>query len=134
MPDYLDTSAFIKLVRSEPESAALRRELAGRELLSSALLTVEGRRAARRSGELASERARAALTAITLIPLDQPILDAAAELDPAELRSLDALHLATALSLNQDRAPVLLRQGSLRHRADSRYRGLPASLRFYPSM
>ncbi len=102
MPDYLDTSAFIKLVRSEPESAALRRELAGRELLSSALLTVEGRRAARRYGELASERARAALAAITLVPLDQPILDAAAELDPAELRSLDALHLATALSLNQD--------------------------------
>ncbi len=102
MPDYLDTSAFIKLVRSEPESAALRRELAGRDLLSSALLTVEGRRAARRYGELASERARAALTAVTLIPLDQPILDAAAELDPAELRLLDALHLATALSLNQD--------------------------------
>ncbi len=102
MPDYLDTSAFIKLVRSEPESAALRRELAGRELLSSALLTVEGRRAARRYGELASERARAAITAITLVPLDQPILDAAAELDPAELRSLDALHLATVVSLGED--------------------------------
>ena len=102
MPDYLDTSAFIKLVRSEPESAALRRELDGRELLSSALLTVEGRRAARRYGELASERARAAITAITLVPLDQPILDAAAELDPAELRSLDALHLATVVSLGED--------------------------------
>jgi predicted nucleic acid-binding protein len=102
LPDYLDTSAFIKLVRSEPESAALRRELAGRELISSALLTVEGRRAARRYGELSSVRAHTALTAITLVPLDQPILDAAAELDPAELRSLDALHLATALSLNQD--------------------------------
>jgi len=99
LPDYLDTSAFIKLVRSEPESPALRRELAGRELLSSTLLTVEGRRAARRYGEPAGKRARAALTAITLIPLDQPILDAAAELDPAELRSLDALHLATVVSL-----------------------------------
>jgi predicted nucleic acid-binding protein len=102
LPDYLDTSAFIKLVRSEPESPALRRELAGRELLSSALLTVEGRRAARRYGELAARRARAALTAITLIPLDQPILDAAAESDPAELRSLDALHLATVVSLGED--------------------------------
>lgn len=102
LPDYLDTSAFIKLVRSEPESAALRRELAGRELLSSALLTVEGRRAARRYGELATTRARAALTAITLIPLDQPTLDAAAESDPAELRSLDALHLATVVSLGED--------------------------------
>ena len=102
LPDYLDTSAFIKLVCSEPESPALRRELAGRELLSSTLLIVEGRRAARRYGELATKRARAALTAITLIPLDQPILDAAAELDPAELRSLDALHLATFVSLGED--------------------------------
>jgi predicted nucleic acid-binding protein len=102
LPDYLDTSAFIKLVRSEPESAALRRELAGRELLSSALLTVEGRRAARRYGELAARRARAALTAITLLPLDEPILEAAADLDPAELRSLDALHLATVVSLRED--------------------------------
>jgi uncharacterized protein len=102
LPDYLDTSAFVKLVRSEPESPALRRELAGRELLSSALLTVEGRRAARRYGELAARRAHAALTAITLLPLDQPILDAAAELDPAELRSLDALHLATVVSLGKD--------------------------------
>jgi uncharacterized protein len=102
LPDYLDTSAFIKLVRSEPESRALRRELAGRDLLSSTLLTVEGRRAARRYGELATKRARAALTAITLIPLDQPVLDVAAELDPAELRSLDALHLATVVSVGED--------------------------------
>jgi len=102
VPDYLDTSAFIKLVRSEPESAALRRELIGRELLSSALLVVEGRRAARRYGELAVRRARAGLTAVTLLPLDHRILEAAADLDPAELRSLDALHLATVLSLGED--------------------------------
>jgi predicted nucleic acid-binding protein len=102
VPDYLDTSAFLKLVRSEPESAALRRELVGRELLSSALLVVEGRRAARRYGELAVRRARAGLTAVTLLPLDHRILEAAADLDPAELRSLDALHLATVLSLGED--------------------------------
>jgi len=101
LPDYLDTSAFIKLVRSEPESAALRRELVGRELLSSALLVVEGRRAARRYGELAARRARAGLTAVTLLPLDQRILEAASDLGPAELRSLDALHLATVLSIGE---------------------------------
>jgi predicted nucleic acid-binding protein len=101
LPDYLDASAFVKLVRSGPESSALRRELAGRELLSSALLTVEGRRAARRYGELAARRARVALTAITLVPLDDAILQAAAELEPAELRSLDAVHLATVLSLGE---------------------------------
>ena len=102
MPDYLDTSAFIKLVRSEPESPALRCELAGQELISSALLIVEGRRVARRYGELAVTRARAALTTITLLPLHDPILQAAADLDPAELRSLDALHLATVVSLGED--------------------------------
>ncbi len=102
MPDYLDTSAFIKLVRSEPASIALRRELAGRELLSSTLLVVEGRRAARRYGDLAGRRARVALSAITLLPLDRLILDAAADLDPVELRSLDALHLASAISLGED--------------------------------
>jgi uncharacterized protein len=102
LPDYLDTSAFVKLVRSESESPALRRALVGRELLSSALLTVEGGRAARRYGELAAERAHAALTAITLVPLDEPVLQTAAGLDPAELRSLDALHLATVVSLGAD--------------------------------
>lgn len=104
MPAYLDTSAFIKLVRSEPESPALREELrsAETELISSVLLSVEGRRAARRYGRLASTRASTALTAITLLALDQPIIEIAGDLEPAELRSLDALHLATILSLGDD--------------------------------
>lgn len=104
MPAYLDTSAFIKLVRSEPESHALRDELRSVEtqLVSSVLLSVEGRRAARRYGTLASTRASVALTAITLLALDEPIIDIAGELDPVELRSLDALHLATILSLGDD--------------------------------
>lgn len=102
MPDYLDTSAFVKLVRSEPESHALRRALSGSEVISSALLSVEGRRAAARYGELARRRARAALTAITLLPIDEQVLDDAADLDPPEMRSLDALHLATAASIGPD--------------------------------
>jgi uncharacterized protein len=102
VPDYLDSSAFIKLIRSEPESKALRRALAGSEIVSSALLSVEGRRAAARYGKLAATRARVALTAITLLPIDEPTLDAAATLGPTELRSLDALHLASAQSLGKD--------------------------------
>jgi predicted nucleic acid-binding protein len=117
LPDYLDTSAFIKLVRSEPESPALRGELAGRELLSSVLLSVEGRRAARRYGKLASSRAGAALATITLLPLDQPIVDVAGELEPAELRSLDALHLATILSLGEDIKRVYCYDARLTHAA-----------------
>lgn len=104
MPTYLDTSAFIKLVRSEPASHALRDRLrlAETELVSSVLLSVEGRRAARRYGKLASSRASAALTTVTLLALDQPIIEVAGGLEPAELRSLDALHLATVLSLGDD--------------------------------
>jgi predicted nucleic acid-binding protein len=80
----------------------LRQALAGSEIVSSALLSLEGRRAAARYGKLAADRARIALTAITLLPIDEPILDAAAALDPPTLRSLDALHLATAHSLGRD--------------------------------
>ncbi len=100
MPDYLDTSAFIKLVRSEPESRALRKELASSDaLISSALLTVEAQRAAARYGAVALDRTRAALGTITLLPVDDDTLDIAARVEPPLLRSLDALHLATALSL-----------------------------------
>lgn len=100
MPTYLDTSALIKLVLAEPESEALRGELAQADaLVASALLTVEARRAAVRYGALALTRTRAALAAITLLPIDDDTLEAAAALDPPGLRSLDALHLATALSL-----------------------------------
>lgn len=103
MPDYLDTSAFIKLIRSEPESHALRAELAsGDALVSSVLLLVEGRRVAARYGALALARARAALSTVTLLPIDDATLERAADLQPPELRSLDALHLATALTLAGD--------------------------------
>lgn len=105
MPDYLDTSGFLKLVRSEPESSALRADIAGGDaLVSSALLLVEGRRAAARYGRLALARARSALATITLLPLDDATLEGAADLEPAELRSLDALHLAAALGLGAELA------------------------------
>lgn len=100
--DYLDTSAFIKLVRSEPESRALRADLVEGTLVSSALLIVEGRRAASRYGALALARARAALATITLLPVDDAVLELAADLKPSELRSLDALHLAAALTIKDD--------------------------------
>jgi len=101
--DYLDTSAFLKLVLSEPESHALRAELAAADtLVSSTLLLVESRRAAARYGPLAVARTRAALATVTMVPLDDATLEHAADLKPAELRSLDALHLATALSLGHD--------------------------------
>jgi predicted nucleic acid-binding protein len=51
-----------------------------------------------------AERAERALSGVALIPLDGAILDAAAALELPALRTLDAIHLASALSLGKDLA------------------------------
>lgn len=100
---YLDSSALVKLVVTEPETAALRRYLrAHPERVSSALARVEVCRALRRAGatEATLRRADQVLGRIALVAIDDPLLRAAAALSPSGLRSLDAVHLATALSLD----------------------------------
>lgn len=93
----------MKLIVDEPESEALHRELAGWSAwTSSALLGVEAVRACRRLGENVADSAEASLIDIALIPLDDQVLAVARRLDPSGLRSLDALHLATALSIGTD--------------------------------
>lgn len=99
---YLESSAIVKLVVPEPESEALRHQLAPTgEWISSALARVEVLRALRRRNrtEGALRDAERVLSRIALVPLDERVLDAAAEVGPTTLRSLDAIHLATALSL-----------------------------------
>jgi predicted nucleic acid-binding protein len=113
---YLDSSAIVKLAVPEPESRALFAWLLERsERLSSAIARVEVTRALRRAdrGAAALRRARDVLDRIALIPIDRPILDAAGRLDPTELRSLDAIHLASALSLGDDLAGVVTYDGRL---------------------
>ena len=101
--DYLDTSAFVKLVLAEPESVALRAALAGSEgLVSSALLVVEARRAATRYEASAVARTAALLRTVSLLPIGDDCLEAAASVQPPSVRSLDAIHLATALSVGRD--------------------------------
>ena len=100
---YLDSSALVKLVVTEPESTALLQYLRDHpERVSSALARVEVCRALRRTGapEAALQRADQVLARIALVAMDEPLLRAAATLPPRGLRSLDALHLATALSLD----------------------------------
>lgn len=101
---YLDTSAFLKLVVVEPESAALHRFLTrwpGRA--SASLLRAEAIRALRGAGQGAHlGAARQLLGGISLVRLDEPLLDRAAELDRRDLRSLDAIHLAAALAIGRD--------------------------------
>jgi predicted nucleic acid-binding protein len=106
---YLDTSAFVKLLVAEPESAALERFL-GRwpERTSATLLRTEAVRALRRSGyDQRVGAARRLFEGMRLIRLDEVLLDRAGELDPRELRSLDALHLATALAVGADLGVLL---------------------------
>lgn len=106
---YLDASAFVKLLMHEPETRALRRELRRwPRRTSAALLRLEVMRAVRRAGlpRLVAE-ARRHLGSIHLIRLDDDLLARAAELDPPTIRSLDAIHLAAALSLGADLAAVV---------------------------
>ena len=101
---YLDSSAIVKLVVTEPESEALRDYLAVREnRLASVLARVEVVRALRRSygaAPPALHHTEHVLKGIALVAVDEPILLRAARLQPDRLRSLDAIHLATALSLD----------------------------------
>lgn len=98
---YLDASAIVKLVVEELESPALRDALRDRpRRVSSALALVEVQlAAARRVPELPTGRAETVLAGLTLIPIDQPTLEAAAGLGAYRIRALDAIHLATAGSL-----------------------------------
>jgi uncharacterized protein len=81
----------------------LRRELAEWPgYVSSTLLAVEAIRACARYGDEYSREAGAWLEGISLLAMDDAVLEAATSLDPPALRSLDAIHLATALSIRDD--------------------------------
>jgi predicted nucleic acid-binding protein len=101
---YLDTSAFVKLAVEESETAALRHFLADRALrrVSSALLRTEALRAVRHLGPDALASVREALRRVDLVAIDDRILDAAGTLEPRVLRTLDAIHLATAMAMGDD--------------------------------
>ena len=97
---YVDSSALVKLVVSEPESEPLRAELAswGRHA-SSALARTEVVRAAALRGEPARRTAAWLVRTLELLSVTDEILDAATGVEPAALSSLDAIHLASAMSL-----------------------------------
>jgi uncharacterized protein len=92
----------VKLVVLEPGSSALVDVVSSDpDVVSSAVAYTEVMRAVRRAGG-PTRRAEQVLRSIALVPIDRAILREAATIAPTSLRSLDALHLASALSLRPD--------------------------------
>lgn len=93
----------MKLPLQEAEHHSLLLELAEWDgYISSALLGAEAIRACARYGERYAAEARSWLFDVSLLPIEDALLDAASALRPVGLRSLDAIHLATALSVRDD--------------------------------
>jgi predicted nucleic acid-binding protein len=101
---YLDTSAYVRACADEHGSAAARTALAAHSgaVVSSALLEVEVGRIAARAGGEAARRLQDMLGQVDRIDITRSIVSVAAQIAPGStLRSLDAIHLATALALEE---------------------------------
>jgi uncharacterized protein len=102
---YVDTSALIKIVLEEAESTALRRYLHERDagaLASSKLLAVEARRGVLRDRPERLPAIDRALADVSLLDVSDAVIESASRLPDPMLRSLDSIHLATALLIRED--------------------------------
>jgi predicted nucleic acid-binding protein len=99
---YLDSAAIVKLVHAEAETQALREWLDERidaPWMSSALLEVEAFRALARYAPESASRLHLVLDLVNLVDVDIAVRIQAQAVKPATVRSLDAIHLATALRI-----------------------------------
>jgi predicted nucleic acid-binding protein len=97
---YLDSSALVKLVVDEPHGHALKQALADwPRRATSRLAVVEVLRAVRRRDPGAESLAREVLARTALLVVSDRVLVTAVEVGPARLRSLDAIHIASALRI-----------------------------------
>lgn len=102
---YVDASALFKLVAPEPESQAFKAFADEKEIVSSELVITELARSAAKAADFSTNLSRNNLLAhamevcgaITLVPIQRQLLVAAGTVPPLILRSLDAIHVATAL-------------------------------------
>ena len=107
---YLDSSAIIKVIVPESGSEELLALLAQwPNRISSELARTEVLRALRRGEVTAAQfrRGQKILDRIGLVPIDSRIVNEAALLKPVALRTLDAIHLATAISIRGDLAGIV---------------------------
>lgn len=109
MAIYADTSALVKLVVAEPETTALRKWLSGTapQLVACDLVRTELVRAVRRAVPERIPLARQVLDTLVLTRVRADVFEQAGRLNPIDLRSLDAVHLAAALDLGDDLDAVL---------------------------
>lgn len=122
---FLDSSAVTKLVVAEPESSLLGSRLAGCQLVGSGLLVPEVTRAVRQvHGRRRDALLAQVLALIDLVAVDAALLAQAADVTAASLRTLDAVHLASALRL-ADRLDAFIAYDD-RLDAAARAAGLPA--------
>ena len=101
---YFDASALVKLVVDEPESRSLSEAVAAWKSCATSLVgAVEVVRVSRRHPDPTTpRRAETVLDGLIFLEFDTAIAEAAKEIAPPALRSIDAIHLATALSLGED--------------------------------
>ena len=104
MAFYVDSSAMLKLAFTEPESVQLREWLTQDQpvLVGSDLVRTETIRAVRRTFPEQLDRALTTLGLLNLLRVTPTAFRRASDLGPESLRSLDALHLASALELGED--------------------------------
>ncbi len=98
---YLDASAIVKLVVRESETDALMGYVSETELITSEIATIEVPRAAhlKTGAEMVMGHAEELLLRFYIVALDDALLKSAARTRPPELRTLDAIHLASAIRI-----------------------------------
>jgi len=112
---YVDASALVKLFKAERETEAFRAALADWPVqVASELIRVEAICTARRLGDAeVLQRVNAMLERITLVPLTAEIIELATDAHTPPLRALDAIHLATALTIREDLGGMLVYDSNL---------------------
>lgn len=122
---YLDASALVKLVVPESETGALTAFVESRGVLtSSSIALAEVSRAVRRHGPAAIVAGRQLLRRLDLVQVDDELLELAGEIDEP-LRTLDAIHVASALELGDELEALVTYDAQLARAAEAL--GLPVA-------
>jgi predicted nucleic acid-binding protein len=120
---YIDTSALVKLLKVERETEAFRAALADWPVqVASELIRVEALCTARRLGDQdLLQRAGDGLERINLIPISPEIIELATAAHTPPLRAMDAIHLATALTMREDLGAIFVYDNALHTAAQAHH-------------